>query len=138
VNSATFATQLPGIAHRVPNVPPVVLRIDATARGKLTTIDGTPLTGRIGAGYTYAAGRYLTDAIRAPSNSILNAAAAIRYDRVELGIDVYNLADTRYADDAQLYVSNWSFQPGQQPASVATHVAAAPPRTLLASISLYF
>jgi hypothetical protein len=37
-----------------------------------------------------------------------------------------------------VYVSNWSFQPGQQPASVAVHSVAAPPTTVLASVTVYF
>ena len=55
-----------------------------------------------------------------------------------MGVDGYNLLDLRYADDAQAYVSNWSFTPGQQRASFATHLVAAPPLTLVGTVALYF
>jgi hypothetical protein len=57
---------------------------------------------------------------------------------VELGVDAYNLLARKYADDAEYYVSNWSTKPGQQPASEAIHVTAAPPLTILGSVSLSF
>ncbi len=55
----------------------------------------------------------------------------------EVSIDGYNLLGLKYPDDAAVYVSNWSLRPGQQPASLATHITAAPPTTL-ASVGLYF
>jgi len=55
-----------------------------------------------------------------------------------VGVDAYNVLDLKYADDAEVYVSNWSLKPGQQPASLATHVTAAPPLTALGTVSLYF
>lgn len=56
---------------------------------------------------------------------------------MELELDVYNLLDLQYPDSANYYLSNWSFAPGQQPASAATHLTAAPPRTLVGTISLH-
>ena len=49
---------------------------------------------------------------------------------------MYNLLGLKYADDEQYYVSNWSLKPGQQPASPAVHLVAAPPRTTLATLRL--
>ena len=40
----------PGRTHYIPQVPPVVLRVDVTARGKVATLAGRPVTGRVGAG----------------------------------------------------------------------------------------
>jgi iron complex outermembrane receptor protein len=135
---AVFATRVPGVSHFVPNVPPILFRGDVTARGTIVWIHGIPLTGRIGMGYTLLTGRHLTDRLIGPSQHVVNVGAALRYGRIETGIDVYNALDSRYADDEQVFVSNWSFRPGQQPASVATHMTAAPPRTLLATAALYF
>jgi hypothetical protein len=136
--SATFTTRVPGVSHYVPNVPQVLFRADWTARTELTRIRGVPLTGRIGAGYTLLAGRHLTDTIVGPTNHVLNASGALRYDRVEVGVESYNLLGLRYADDEQVYVSNWSLRPGQQAASLATHITAAPPRTILGTLAIYF
>jgi len=137
VTEATFSTLVPGVGHYVPNVPPILLRVDAAAHGKLTIVRGTPLIGRVGVGYTFLSGRHLTDAIIGPSNNVLNARASIRYRAVEVGVDGYNVLGLKYADDAEYYVSNWSFKPGQQPASQAIHITAAPPLTLLGTLTLY-
>jgi hypothetical protein len=92
----------------------------------------------MGVGYTLLAGRHLTDTLMGPTYHVVHAGAAVRHGFVELSVDVYNLLGSNNADDEQVYVSNWSLQPGQQPASVATHLTAAPPRTVLGSVTLYF
>jgi hypothetical protein len=138
VTEATFSTLAPGVGHYVPNVPPVLFRADITARGRVATMGGRAISGRLGIGYTFLSGRHLTDTVLGPTSQVLNAKAALRYGGFELGIDAYNVLGLRYADDAAVYVSNWSFRPGQQPASVATHLTAAPPLTVLATAALYF
>ena len=50
---------------------------------------------------------------------------------------MYNVLGLKYADDEEYYVSNWSFKPGQQRASGQVHIVAAPPRTALATLTLY-
>jgi hypothetical protein len=138
VTRAVFATRVPGVSHYVPNVPSVLFRADATARGRVTTWRGTPITGRVRVGYTLLAGRHLTDAMQGATHHVVNAGAALRYGSVEVAMDGYNVLASTYPDDEQVYVSNWSLRPGQQPASLATHVTAAPPRTLVGSLTVYF
>jgi hypothetical protein len=137
VNQAVFTTLVPGVSHYVPNIPAVLLRADVAARGPLLRVRGAPITGRLGVGYTLMGGRHLTDTIIGPTNNILNAGVGLRYGRVEVGVDVYNLLGLKYADDEEVYVSNWSTRPGQQPASVATHITAAPPLSCLGTVALY-
>jgi len=136
-SSATFTTLVPGVSHFVPNIPPFLFRADVSAHGELLAFRGAPLTGRVGVGYTFLEGRHLTDAIVGPSDHLLSAHAALRYDRLELGIEGYNLLGRHYADDREYYVSNWSLQPGTPLASSATHLSAAPPLTLLGTLALY-
>jgi TonB family protein len=142
VTSGTFSTLVVGVIHYIPQVPPVVVRVDVTARGKLATIADRPLTGRVGIGYTYLAPRYLTEvnsAIRGPSNNVLNANGALRYANVELGVDAFNVLGLRYADDEEWYTSNWSVTPGPHLASSAVHIlSAAPPLEVLGTLALYF
>jgi iron complex outermembrane receptor protein len=141
VQSGTFHTLVAGVVHFIPQVPPVVLRADVTGHGRLAMISGRPLTGRVGVGYTFLAGRYLTEAnaaIKGPSNNILNANASIRYANVELGVDGFNVLDLHYADDQEYYPSNWSVNPGTPRASSAVHDIAAPPLTVVGSLALYF
>ncbi len=138
VTDAEFTTLAPGISHYVPNVPPIVFRTDVTARGALGKVRGTPMTGRLGVGYTFLSARHLTDTIMGPTTNALNAAGGLRGGFIAVGVDAYNVLDLKYADDAEVYVSNWSLKPGQQPASLATHITAAPPLTVLGTVSLYF
>ena len=135
---AVYATRVPGISHFVPNIPPVLFRADVNARARITTLEGAPVHGRLGVGYTLLGGRHLTDTIVGATYHVLNVGAAVRRGAVELGVDIYNALDSRHPDDEQVYVSNWSFIPGQQPASMATHWTAAPPRTVVGTLSVYF
>jgi hypothetical protein len=137
----TFETRTAGGNHYVPNVPPVLFRADVSARGTLFRIGDRSVVGRAGVGYTFMAGRYLTDAVVGPSASILNLRLGARYGWVELGLDVYNALGLRYPDDEEAYYSNWTTQSGgqRQPlASFARHIVAAPPRTVLGTVALYF
>jgi hypothetical protein len=138
VTHSVFDTRIAGISHFVPNVPPILWRTDVTGRGTLFRIEGRALRGRAGVGYTFLSGRHLTDTLIGPSNHVLNVSAGLRYGSVELGLDVYNMLGIRYADDASVYASNWSTRPGQQLASITTHLTAAPPTTVIGTLSLYF
>ena len=134
----TFNTLVVGTSHYVPNVPAVLWRTDVNAHGELFRIRDAPLTGRVGVGYTLLEGRHVNDSIIAPANNVLNALASVRYRFAELAFDMYNVLGLKYADDEEYYVSNWSFKPGQNPASAMTHIVAAPPRTALGTLTLYF
>jgi hypothetical protein len=138
VTTATFTTLVVGVSHYVPNIPPILVRADLTARRKLADLGHRPLTGRMGVGYTFLAGRHLTDTIIGPSYNVLNANVALRYGGIELGADAYNLLNLHYADDAEVFVSNWSVKPTTSLASTATHLIAAPPLTVLGTLGLYF
>ena len=137
VQTATFNTLVVGSSHYVPNVPAFLWRTDVNAHGELFRIKDTPVTGRAGVGYTLLGGRHINDVIIAPTNNVLNALASARYRFVEVGFDMFNVLGLKYADDEEYFVSNWSFKPGQQPASPAIHIVAAPPRTALATVTLY-
>jgi hypothetical protein len=137
VQTASYDSLVPGTSHYVPNVPAVLWRTDVNAHGALLRISGAPLTGRVGVGYTLIGGRHVNDNVIRPTDNVLNALAALRYRFVEVGLDMYNVLGLQYADDAEYFISNWGFQPGQQRASAATHLVAAAPRTSLATLTLY-
>jgi TonB family protein len=143
VTSATFSTLVAGVGHYVPSIPPVLFRADVTARGVLARLRCGPLSGRVGAGYTLLSGRHLTDTVVGATSHVLNAGAAARCGPVELGVDAFNVLGLQYPDDEAVYVSNWSASSpagttAQPPASVARHITAAPPRSAIATLSLYF
>ena len=79
----------------------------------------------------------MTDDLRTPASHILNAGVGLRYSSFELELDGYNVLDLKYADSAEHYVSNWSFLPGQQPASFATHLTAAPRSPCVATLGVH-
>jgi hypothetical protein len=135
--SATFNTLVVGSSHYVPNVPAVLWRTDVNAHGEIFRINGAPVGGRVGVGYTLLAGRHVNDNIIGQTNNVLNALASVRYRFVEVGFDMYNVLGLQYADDEEYYVSNWSITPGQQRASAGVHIIPAPPRTALATVTLY-
>jgi len=122
----------------VPNIPPVLVRADVTAHGRVAKVRGKPVGGRVGVGYTFLAGRHLSDQIVGPADHILNGHAALRYDRFELGLEGYNLLARKYADDREYYLSNWSTQPGTPGARYAVHESAAPPLAILGTLAVFF
>jgi iron complex outermembrane recepter protein len=138
VTDAKYQTKVAGISHRVPNVPPLLFRTDVSLRGALHGQGREAYVGRLGVGYTFLSGQHLSDLRMSAVTHRLNAGAAVRRGPIELGIDVYDVLGLETADRADLYVSNWSLEPGQQPASPGTHVTAAPPRTVLASLGAYY
>jgi hypothetical protein len=138
VQTATFDTLVAGASHYVQNVPAYLWRTDVNAHGELLRIADSPLTGRVGVGYTLIGGRHVNDAIIGTTNNVLNALASLRYRFVEFGFDMYNVLGLKYADDATYFVSNWSQKPGQQRVSTGVHIVAAAPRTSLATLTLYF
>ena len=138
MQTATFDTLVAGASHYVQNVPAYLWRTDVHAHGELLRIADSPLTGRVGVGYTLIGGRHVNDAIIGTTNNVLNALASLRYRFVEFGFDMYNVLGLKYADDATYFVSNWSQKPGQQRVSTGVHIVAAAPRTSLATLTLYF
>ncbi len=138
VQTATYDTLVAGTSHYVPSVPAYLLRVDVNAHGELLRLSDVPVTGRAGVGYTLIGGRHVNDNIVSPANHILNALASVRYRFVEVGIDMYDVLGLKYADDTQYFTSNWSLTPGQQRASGGVHIVAAPPRTTLGTLTLYF
>ena len=138
VNDAKFSTLVAGVSHHVPSIPSVLFRADVSARGPLGKVGGHSLSGRLGVGYTYASRQHLNDTVRGPQTNALNIGAEVRSAAIALGVDVYNALGLRNVDSSDIYVSNWSLKPGQQPASLATHYTAGPPTTVVGSLSLYF
>jgi len=138
VNDAQFSTRIAGISHHVPSVPPILFRSDLSVRGPLGKLWELPLSGRLGVGYTFASAQHLSDTVRGPKTNALNIGGEVRSRFVALGVDVYNALGLQVADNSDVYVSNWSLQPGQQPASLAVHATAAPPTTVLGSVTVYF
>jgi len=137
ISHAEYDTEAQGGHHFVPGVPAFLLRGDASVTRPIAQIRGSPVTGRVGVGYTFAARRHVSDDVILAPTTIVNASAGARYRAVELGVDAFNLLDLRYGDEESAFISSWGTGPGPRRASEARHLTAAPPFTVVASLSLH-
>jgi TonB family protein len=119
----------------LPYVPPVVLRLDVGAKHALMRFGGGDLTGRVGVGFSYLSSRPLPFGAFAEPVALLDASASLRWRAFELGVEGFNLADTRYAAIEYSFASAWSTTetPSRLP---ARHLSAGAPLTLLATLGV--
>jgi iron complex outermembrane recepter protein len=119
--------------QRLAYVPPVVLRIDASAEHALTELRGQTLSGRAGLGLTYWSPRPLPYSQQTAAVSLLDATLALSYRVFQLEASVFNLVDARYAAMELSAASNWD--PEATPSRLpARHVMAGAPRTWLLTL----
>ena len=96
------------------------------------------LTGTAGFAVNFVGPRALPFSQTAASTLELDASASVRWSFVRLGLLAQNLTDARYPLTELYYASNFRPQ-GQPPTLVPTeHFSAAPPFSLLATVSLLF
>ena len=117
----------------IPFVPPWLLRLDLGASDDLVDLGKHPLRGKVGLGYTFVSERPLRFSETSPRVNLLELSAGLSWWFLELGFQVFNLLDTRYAAQEFVFESNWSpnTPPPEQP---ARHIAAGAPRTFLFEI----
>ena len=136
---ATAQNPSPGFVpgQLLPYVPPLVVRADAAVNRELVELWHRPLSGRLGVGFTFLSPRPLPFSQQANPVSLLDLSAGLRWWFVELGIEVYNVAGSRYAATEYSFVSDWGTRdvPSLVP---ARHIAAGAPRTVLGSLGLHF
>lgn len=119
----------------LPYVPPVVLRIDASAEHALLDLRASPLIGRIGLGFTYWSPRPLPYSEQTAKVALLDGELALKYRVATLSLQLQNLTDARYSALELVAASNWD--PGAVPSRIpARHVIAGAPRTWLLSLGL--
>jgi iron complex outermembrane receptor protein len=120
----------------LPFVPPILLRADLGVRGALTKLSGHAVIGRIGGGYTYLGQRPLPHGQFASAFSLVDASGSVRWRELELGVEVFNLLDQRYADTELFFPSNWGTR--EIPSTLPSrHFVAGAPRTVLGSLTVH-
>ena len=123
----------------LPYVPPLVARADLAAHGTLWRLGDDAddvLTGKAGLGFTMLSKRPLPYGQYGDVVALLDLSASLRWRAFELGLEVYNVADSRWAASEYSFVSDW----GQDaiPSLVPTrHISAGEPRTLLVSLGVH-
>ena len=124
----------------VPYVPSVIARSDTAVFGPLghRRFFEHGLTGTAGFAVNFVGPRALPFSQTAASTVELDASASVRWSFLRLGLLAQNLTDARYPLSEFYYASN--FRPPGQPATLVPteHFTAAPPFSLLATLSFLF
>ncbi|MFO0758999.1 MAG: TonB-dependent receptor [Byssovorax sp.] len=122
--------------QELPFIPPVVVRADLGYRRTLTRLWSKPLDGRAGYGMTFLSPRPLPYSETAPAVFLADVSLAVRRDFLEIGADIQNLFNAKYADTEYSFVSHWPTQaiPSSLP---ARHISAGAPFTVLVTAALY-
>ncbi len=119
----------------LPFVPPWVIRLDVGAGDDLVDLWKYPLHGHIGLGYTYLGSRSLPFGQFAEPFSLVDLSARLSWWFLELGFQVFNLADNQYAGNEFVFVSDWD--PASPPSRVpARHLSAGRPRTFFFTLGI--
>lgn len=127
----------------LPYVAPFVLRADLGVRERLFDLDGVPLRGRLGAGVSVLSSRPLPYGERSEPVGLLDVTAGLEWHGIELGVDVYNATNARYAAVEYAFASDWqdpSFtnQPGGLVSRLpARHYAAGQPLTVMVQLGVH-
>ncbi|MDB4947028.1 MAG: Outer rane receptor protein [Labilithrix sp.] len=120
----------------LPYAPQVVARTDAAFTPTLGHVLNRAVTGRFGLGGTGVARRPLPYAELGHDYFLVDALASVRIKEIELGVSAFNLLDLDWYDGEYTFAS--SFQRGQNRSLVPErHVTVGPPRTVMATLSLY-
>jgi iron complex outermembrane receptor protein len=119
--------------QRLPYVPPVVLRVDASAEHALADLQGEVLSGRAGLGFTYWSPRPLPYSEQTAAVALLDGSVALSYRVFQLDLSVFNLLDVQYSALELSASSNWD--PAGTPSRIPVrHVMAGAPRTWLLTL----
>jgi hypothetical protein len=112
------------------------MRGDVGARHRLGQIGGRNLEGRLGFSTQAIARRPLPYSEFGHEVFLVDASAAVRLGEMEIGLDAHNLLDAAWYDGEFVYASN--FDRNAAPSLVPRrHVSVGPPRSVLASLTLY-
>jgi len=106
----------------LPYVPPLVARADVAIKGVL----GAGVSGKIGLGFSALSARPLPYGQWTPAFATLDAQASLSWRWFEVGVEGYNVTNTRYAANEFVFTSSWPTR--STPSLVpARHVVAAAP-----------
>jgi hypothetical protein len=123
----------------VPYVPDIVARSDTSVVHQLPAswqIDGHPLVGRAGVGLNYVGSRALPLGQFSAPTFTIDASAGVRWRFVDLGVQIFNLLDTRYALTEYFYASDFHNGPIYPTLAPTLNFTAAPPLTVLFTLGL--
>lgn len=118
----------------LPGVPRLSMRFDLKAEGKLFDLGKSVVNGRASLGLTVTGRRPLHYDLEAQGFAIADARLLAWWSIFELGLDVYNLFNTRYARSEWGHLSSWRTL--SSTAVPERHIEAGAPFTILATLGL--
>lgn len=122
---------------RVPFVPPLVIRLDASVKKELITRLGqNALIGRAGLGLSFLSPRPLPYGGSSEAVSLLDATLGLLWGPLDLSLDAFNLLDARYGAVEYSYASDWSPNDGVRSRLPARHLAAGSPLSLMVNLGI--
>lgn len=119
----------------LPYVPPWVVRADLGAHERLFDLDGAPVKGRVGLGFSFLSPRPLPFGQEAAPVALLDASIGVSWRWLSLNVDAFNVFDTRWSATELYFASDWR---PSEPASrlPARHISAGAPLTILATLGV--
>lgn len=120
----------------LPFVPQVVVRSDIAVRPTLARVWGRDLVATAGVGLTTLFRRPIPYGELGHDVFLMDARASARLREVELGIEAFNLLGADWYDGEFVYASSFDRQ-GPLSSLPVRHVTAGPPRSVLASVTVY-
>lgn len=122
---------------RVPFVPPLVVRLDASVKKELLSRLGpNALVGRAGLGFSFLSPRPLPYGDSSEAVSLLDATLGLLWGPLDLSLDAFNLFDVRYGAVEYSYASDWSPNDGVRSRLPARHLAAGAPLSLMVNLGI--
>jgi len=120
----------------LPYVPPLVVRGDVGLQKDFGMLRNSPLTARVGAGFSFLSPRPLPYGKLAEPVFLVDCSASLRTRNLEIGMEIFNLFNQRYAATEYSFVSNWATR--EVPSSLpARHFSAGSPRTVMLVLGVH-
>ncbi|MCB9755321.1 MAG: TonB-dependent receptor [Myxococcales bacterium] len=122
--------------QKLPFVAPVVGRLDLGVHGPLARAGTSwPLSGRLGAGFSYLSPRPLPYGGAADHVPLLDLSGGLRFGPLDLGVAVFNVLNREYAAVEYSFASHWN--PARpRPRTPARHLAAGAPLSFLITLGV--
>lgn len=119
----------------LPYVPQLMGRADLSYEPRLGQIGGRTVLGQIGGGMSFFHRRPLPYGEEGHDAFLLDLRTSAKLANIQLGLDIFNLLDTRWFDGEFVYASR--FSPKEAASLVPErHVTLGPPRTFLLSLQV--
>lgn len=119
----------------LPFVAPWIVRADLGVDERLFDLDGHPVRGHAGVGFSFLSPRPLPFGQEADPVALLDAEISARWRWFSVAVSIFNLLDTRWSSSELFFVSSW--RPSELPSRLpARHIAAGAPLTVLGTVGI--